>query len=166
MTPDPQSAKHPAPQCASKTRTSQISVGVVSESPGRDRRPRASRCRRPASGRGWASPRTRWQNCCGDATGTSLMPTSTTRARKRRACARTHLPDRFRAVPVRSTRSSPHPRATSADRRGGARRILGLIVVAFISLVIVCGDNSVSQRVVAGNKPLVEMPAWSGQFPA
>ena len=40
---------------------------------------------------------------------------------------------------------------------GGARRILALIVVEFIALVTVCGDNSVSRRVVAGNKPLAEM---------
>jgi hypothetical protein len=46
----------------------------------------------------------------------------------------------------------------SADlARGGARRILALIVVEFISLVTVCGDNSVSPGVVAGNKPLAKM---------
>jgi hypothetical protein len=46
----------------------------------------------------------------------------------------------------------------SADRaRGVARRILALIVVEFISLVTVCGDNSVPQRVVGGNKLVVEM---------
>jgi hypothetical protein len=46
----------------------------------------------------------------------------------------------------------------SADRaRGVARRILALIVVEFISLVTVCGDNSVSRRVVAENKLVVEM---------
>jgi hypothetical protein len=48
----------------------------------------------------------------------------------------------------------------SADlARGGARRILALIMGGFISLVTICGDNSVCQRVVAGNKPLGKMSA-------
>jgi hypothetical protein len=46
----------------------------------------------------------------------------------------------------------------SADlARGGARRILALIMGEFISLVTICGDNVASQRVVAGNKPLAKM---------
>jgi hypothetical protein len=48
--------------------------------------------------------------------------------------------------------------AISADlARGGARRILALIVVESIALVTICGDNSVSPRVVAANKPSAKM---------
>jgi hypothetical protein len=46
----------------------------------------------------------------------------------------------------------------SADLACGfARQILALIVVEFIALVTVCGDNAGSQRVVAGNKQSARM---------